>query len=78
VASRVGDVPKIVEAQECGYTSVPEDPTDMAEKALLIIDDIELWTRMGHNSRKLAEGAFSSASIAGSLARAYREVLART
>ena len=44
-----------------GLNCKSKDPKDLAEKLLLLCEDVSLRERLGHNARKLAEEKFDRA-----------------
>lgn len=75
VATRVGGIPEVVEEGETGLLSPVGATQEMAEKALLILRDSELYRKMSINGEKRARTLFSSDKIVGEYESYYQEIL---
>ena len=58
VAARVGGIPEVVCDGKTGLLCNPEDPEDLAEKLILLINDSDLCGRLGSAGRKRVERLF--------------------
>ena len=58
----------MVENDECGFYSDPENPNDLAAKLLKFKDDSETLNRWGDNARKLSLEVYDKNILAGKVA----------
>ncbi len=73
VATKVGDVARVVRPGETGGLVPPRDPVALADALEPLLRDRELRGRLGRNARRLVEQHFSSAETTRALAQVYRE-----
>jgi len=75
LASNVGGVPYMIKNGENGLMVDPNDPRDIAEKLLMLIEDENLRKRLGENAKKEAERRWRCEIIAKKLLDLYLKVL---
>lgn len=75
LASNVGGVPYMIKNGKNGLMVDPNDPRDIAEKLLILIEDENLRKRLGENAKKEAERRWRCEIIARKLLDLYLEVL---
>ena len=56
---------------ETGFCAEPNNPSSIAEHVNVLLDDVELRTRMGHAARMIVEREFSSQRVAATLGELY-------
>ena len=76
VATRVGAIPEIVLDGETGFLVEPNNPRELAEVIIRLIEDEELWRRFSTKAREWA-GNFTLEKRVDELESLYREVLNR-
>jgi L-malate glycosyltransferase len=59
VTTKVGGIPEIIEDNETGLLSPPQDPADLAERLLRILRDEKLREKLGNALRRKVEEKFS-------------------
>jgi len=72
VATRVGGIPELVADGESGFLVPARDPSAIAEKILMLVDDLALRERMGAVGRKAVETKFNLKLNVAELLRLYR------
>jgi glycosyltransferase involved in cell wall biosynthesis len=72
VATRVGGIPELVADGESGFLVPARDPDAIAEKILMLVDDLALRERMGAAGRKAVEMKFNLKINVAELLRLYR------
>jgi len=72
VATRVGAIPELVADGESGFLVPARDPGAIAEKILMLVDDLALRERMGAVGRKAVETNFNLRMNVAELLRLYR------
>jgi len=72
VATRVGAIPELVADGESGFLVPARDPGAIAEKILMLADDLALRERMGAVGRKAVETRFNLKMNVAELLRLYR------
>jgi len=75
VATKVGGTPELIDHGENGYLIPSEDPPALAEKALRILDDPELGSKMGADARQKVLDAFSIERVVENMRGLYAELL---
>ncbi len=75
VATDVGGNPEVVIDGETGYIVPPQNPAAMANKLLLLINDVNLRRQMGKKGRERVVAQFSIKETAQKYEDLYREVL---
>lgn len=75
VATKVGDVPKVVKNEETGFLVSPKDPKAMARRIIDLLNDEGLRKRMGMAARKLVENRYSWNSISDKILDCYKLVV---
>jgi glycosyltransferase involved in cell wall biosynthesis len=78
VASSVGALPSLVEANRCGILCTPGDAEDLAEKMSRILDDSTLADSLGRNGRNSVLQGFTWDIIALKTEALYRQMAARS
>jgi len=76
VATRVGAIPEIVLDGETGFLVEPNNPRELAEAIIRLIEDEELWRRLSTKAREWARN-FTLEKRVDELESLYREVLNR-
>jgi len=74
VASRVGGIPEIIEDGRTGFFIDPENPTDVAEKVILLLKNPELRRQMGDRGRRFVETHYDNRLMVRRLEDLYREL----
>jgi glycosyltransferase involved in cell wall biosynthesis len=59
VATRVGEIPEVVQDGVTGFLVPPQSPTEIAEKLFLLLEDKALREKMGCAGHKAAESKFN-------------------
>ena len=75
VATRVGGIPELVRDGRDGFLA-SSDPSDIAERVLVLLGDADLRARMGASARVRAE-SFTWSRVVQQTEAAYRDVLGR-
>jgi N-acetyl-alpha-D-glucosaminyl L-malate synthase BshA len=75
VVSNVGGLPEVVTSGMDGYLVEPRDIAGMAAKAIEILADDSVLTRMGKHARESAQSRFCSTRIIPLYEEYYRRVL---
>ncbi|WP_291426502.1 N-acetyl-alpha-D-glucosaminyl L-malate synthase BshA [Deinococcus sp.] len=78
VASNAGGIPEVVEQGVTGFMSDVGDVDDMADKALRILRDRDVYLRMGQAARQTAMTRFHPRLIVPRYLAAYEETLRQT
>jgi glycosyltransferase involved in cell wall biosynthesis len=76
IATRVGAVPKLIDAQQTGLLLEPGDVDGLAAAILRLLGDPDLASSLGENGRAKAVRHFSAAAMARSYLGQYEQVLA--
>ena len=77
IATRVGAVPKLVNADQTGLLVDPGDEEGLARAILRLVHDTELARRIGENGRAHVARHFSAEAMAKSYIRKYQQLLGR-
>ena len=77
IASRVGGIPELVEAERAGLLVTPGSTVDLAEAIGRLWDDPALGRRLGDFGRSTVVPAYTWDRVAASLEAIYREVVGR-
>ncbi len=75
VGTAVGGIPDIIIDRETGMLCKEDDPRDLSDKILLLLEDRELADRVRIGGRRLVEEKFSWHMIASSYARIFETLL---
>lgn len=75
VASRVGGIPELVRDGRDGFLT-SNDPSDIADRLIGLLGDVDLRARMGASARSRAE-SFTWDRVVGQTETVYRDVLRR-
>jgi glycosyltransferase involved in cell wall biosynthesis len=75
IATRIAGVPELVEDGANGYLVSPGEPTAIARKAALLLDDAELRNRLGAAGRAKVEREFNITTEARRLCRIMTSAL---
>jgi glycosyltransferase involved in cell wall biosynthesis len=78
VASRVSSIPELVADGETGLLVPPDDAAALATAIGILLEDVELATRMGAAGKARAQERFSVARMARRTVEVYRHALAST
>jgi glycosyltransferase involved in cell wall biosynthesis len=76
VATRVGGLPDVIEHEKSGLLVEPENPDDLAQGLIRVINDRPMREAMGNRARELAESRYSWRYVASVILRALKEVTA--
>lgn len=76
VAFGVGGVPELVRSGITGYLAKPDDPHDLCEGVVRLLDDKEALGRMSQHCRNVAESEYSLELQIQSYIDVYRQVIA--
>jgi glycosyltransferase involved in cell wall biosynthesis len=77
VVSNVGGLAEIVQHERNGLLCSPEDPGDLSDKILMLLEHPELGAKLGAQAMADAMSRYHPDIIAGLTIEFYREVLAR-
>jgi N-acetyl-alpha-D-glucosaminyl L-malate synthase BshA len=77
IATRVGGVPELITDGETGFMEAPGDVAAQAERAIELLSDEALHTRITEAGRRRAEEHFGADRIIPQYESYYREVLGR-
>ncbi len=77
IATRVGSVPKLINADQTGLLLDPGDEEGLARAILRLLHDTELARRIGENGRAHVARHFSAEAMAKSYIRKYQQLLGR-
>ncbi|MBS1818031.1 MAG: N-acetyl-alpha-D-glucosaminyl L-malate synthase BshA [Acidobacteria bacterium] len=75
VASRVGGVPEVVQDGVTGFLHGADDYDGMAQSAIRLVRDRDLWLRMSADSRTLAHTRYCDACIVPTYERFYEALM---
>jgi glycosyltransferase involved in cell wall biosynthesis len=75
LASNIGGVPHMIDNSRSGVIVDPNNPRDIAENLLMLIEDEKLRKKLGENARRDAEKRWRSDVIARKLLELYFDVL---
>jgi N-acetyl-alpha-D-glucosaminyl L-malate synthase BshA len=76
IATRAGGLPEVVVEGETGYLLPVGDVDGMAARAIEILSDRDLRTRLGENGRELASGRFNVDRVVPQYREFYERVIA--
>jgi len=76
--TKVEGVPEVIRDGLDGVLSEPGDPADLTRALTQILDGQLDWTTLRRNAISRQQQQFSDRSMAAGVARAYRQLLART
>ena len=71
IASRIAGIPAMVSENNSGFLINPHDPTEIADKIVMLLDDRHLRKKMGEESRRIAASRWKSDVIATKLINQY-------
>jgi glycosyltransferase involved in cell wall biosynthesis len=74
VASRVGGVPEVVKDGKNGFLVQPENPSAIADRVLMLLEEEDLRRRISVTNREKAQ-EYSWASVVARLEEIYRSYL---
>jgi glycosyltransferase involved in cell wall biosynthesis len=74
VATRVGDIPRVVEDGVTGILVPPREPEMLAEALATLLADPELRRRMGAAGRRRVEEHFTAARAVARIDELYRQL----
>lgn len=74
VATRVGDVPRVILPESTGLLVEPGDSTGLAAAILRLLDDQPLARRLAAAGRELVEKQFSAGAMAAEYSRIYTRI----
>jgi glycosyltransferase involved in cell wall biosynthesis len=77
VAARVGGIREILEDEVDGLLHRPEDPDDLADKILILLNDHERAARLGKHAGETCERRFHPSVIARQFVDFYGQVVQR-
>ncbi len=77
VATKVGGNPEVVVDGKTGFLVPPQDPLAMAEKILVLLNDVQLSKDMGEAGRKRVRQVFSLARMTDEYEQVYQDVLSQ-
>jgi glycosyltransferase involved in cell wall biosynthesis len=77
IATRVGEVPRLVIPEETGLLLKPGDINELTAAILRLLQDSNLAERLGKNGRALVSRNFSADAMAKSYVEVYSQVLAK-
>ena len=75
VATRVGGLPDLIEDGQNGYLVTPDNPVELAERIIAVLDDREAAFQMGQCGRVLARSRFGLERLISDMERLYGELL---
>jgi glycosyltransferase involved in cell wall biosynthesis len=75
VSNAVGEIKKIIQEEQCGLVSEPDDASGFANRIIELIDNEALSQEMGNRARKTAEEKMAWDKIADKLIDVYHEVI---
>jgi glycosyltransferase involved in cell wall biosynthesis len=75
IACKVGGVPEIVINGWNGLFSDPEDPINLAQKIIYLVEHPEKRTEFGINARNCVENKFTKEALAADSIKYYRELI---
>jgi glycosyltransferase involved in cell wall biosynthesis len=76
VATRVGGTPEVINDGVDGFLTRPRDPSDLADRLLLLLTDETLRARMGEAGEHKATEQFSMERRVKEMESIYREMTA--
>jgi len=71
IASNVGGIPYMVTPGKDGFIISPDNPEDIAEKLLILLEDKKLRKKMGKEAKKKAQERWKDSIIAENLLKLY-------
>ena len=75
VATRVGGVPELVEEGVTGFVVPPENPGELAEALIRLLDNPALRLEMGRSAKMKVARQFSAVSMQEKTADLYQALL---
>jgi len=78
IASRIGGLPDLVDENETGFLVQPNDPEDLADKIIYIMQNRSLLSEMGRSARAKYERCFSKPEYSRALLEAYENTIQGT
>jgi len=78
IASDIGGLPEVVIDGQTGFLVPPAAPAAIAEKLLLLIENLPLRRKMGEAARKFVERNYIWEKNAGKMEKLYRSAVERT
>jgi glycosyltransferase involved in cell wall biosynthesis len=75
IYTKVGSGPELISAGRDGLLVDPSDPRDIAQAAILVLEDDELARRLGQNGRERVGGMFSRQVLLPANERFYRDLI---
>jgi len=73
VSTEAGGIPAILSSGEHGLLSPLDDHVALAQRLMLLIDDLDLRRRMGRKAYQRARESFDESNVIRSLLKIYRE-----
>ena len=71
IASRIAGIPAMVSENKSGFLINPNDPRDISDKIVMLLDDRLLRKKLGEESRRIATSRWKSDVIANKLINEY-------
>lgn len=75
IATTVGGLPEAVEDGKCGFLVPAQNPSELASKITVIVNNPDLAKKMGDYSLHLSQTRFSWQSIARKIAQVYNDLI---
>jgi glycosyltransferase involved in cell wall biosynthesis len=75
VATRVGGIPEVITNDKTGILVEPQNPSQLAEGIIRVLENSEDANRMASEGRKLVEEHFNSKDLSKKIEKIYQEVL---
>lgn len=77
VATKVGDIPLLIDDDTNGLLISPRDPSSLSSKLNILIDNEEKRRLLGRNARETIVEKFSAKEMANSYCKLYKEAISR-
>ena len=71
----MGGLPDLIEDGQNGYLVTPDNPVELAERIIAVLDDREAAFQMGQCGRVLARSRFGLERLISDMERLYGELL---
>lgn len=75
IATKVGGIPEIIAPQKTGLLVRPNDPVDLANAIIYLLNNEEEARRMGSEGAKIISEKFKTEMVVDELERIYKEVI---
>jgi glycosyltransferase involved in cell wall biosynthesis len=75
VATKVGGIPEVITDQISGVLVKPNDPEDLAQKSLYLLQEREVREKMGSEAKRRIEESFTAERMAQRVLKIYQSMV---